>query len=117
MSAAQNAPTFSGVGDALPMVRPFRRLRVLLAGNSPDFRAVISALLEIEDIVEVVGRVGDANETIEASAALRPDLLLVELGRVKFDGLTTVALVSWMFPQLNIVLMGDYDSPRLRAKS
>jgi hypothetical protein len=64
-----------------------------------------------------VGRVGGANEIIEASAALRPDLLLVELWPVKFVGLTTAALVSWTFPQLNIVLMGDYDSLRLRAKS
>jgi hypothetical protein len=30
--------------------------------------------------VEVVGRVGGAKVIIEASAALRPDLLLTELG-------------------------------------
>jgi DNA-binding NarL/FixJ family response regulator len=117
MSATHNASTLSAVENACPTVGPLRRIRVLLADNSPDFQTVVGALLEIEDSVEVVGRVGGANEIIEASAALKPDLLLIELGPVKFVGLTTAALVSWTFPQLNIVLMGDYDSPRLRAKS
>jgi CheY-like chemotaxis protein len=117
MSAMHNTPTMSAVENACLAVMPPRRIRVLLADNSQGLQTLVAGLIKIEDSVEVVGRVGGANEIIDTLAALTPDLLLIELGPVKFAGLTTAALVSWAFPQLNIVLMADYDSPRLRAKS
>jgi hypothetical protein len=102
MSATHNASTLCPVEEAFPTVRPRRRIRVLLADSSPGFRTVVAALLASEDSLEIVGRVGSANEIMEASAALGPDLLLINLGPVTFVGLTITALVSGAFPQINI---------------
>jgi hypothetical protein len=70
MSAMHNTPTLSAVENACLAVMPPRRIRVLLADNSQDLQT-FAALLEIEDSVEVVGRVGGANEIIDTLAALR----------------------------------------------
>lgn len=92
-----------------------RRIRTLVADNSATFENVIVALLRMGDCVEVLRRVTERQETIEAVNSLQPDLLLIDLGMPEF-GITTVAVLSERYPTLNIVLMSEHDSPRLRAQ-
>ncbi|MGA9863890.1 MAG: response regulator [Terriglobales bacterium] len=101
-------------GTSPALSRP-RRIRTLVADNSATFENVIATLLRMEDRIEIVGRVTERQETIEAVNALQPDLLLINLGMPDI-GVTTVAILSERYPALNIVLMSEHDSPRLRAQ-
>jgi len=94
---------------------PRARIRVIVADDSADWRAVLAALLKVEEYVEVVARVEDGQETIEAVSVLHPDLVILDLGIGSIDALTTTALLCHQFPSLNLILMANRDSPRLRA--
>lgn len=82
-------------------VRCPTRIRALVADNSPGFR--------------VVARVSDGQEAIEAVTVLLPDLVLIDVGLAKLDGITTASILTHRFPSLDVVLMSDKHSSRLRA--
>jgi CheY-like chemotaxis protein len=109
-------PAFDLARDKEPAtVRCPTRIRALVADDSPGFRTVIGELLKIEDWIEVVARVSDGQEAIEAVTVLLPDLVLIDVGLAKLDGITTASILSHRFPSLNVVLMSDKHSSRLRA--
>lgn len=92
-----------------------RRIRTVVADDSADWRAVVAALLKLEDDVEVVAHVENGQEAIEAVTVLRPELAVIDLRIGSLDALTTASLLRNQFPSLDVILMADRDSPRIRA--
>jgi CheY-like chemotaxis protein len=92
------------------------RIRAVIADSSSTFCTVIGALLKLEDRIEIVGRVSDGQEAIEAVTVLQPDLLLLDVEMPYIDGITTASILSFQYPALNIVLMSERNSSRLRAQ-
>ena len=92
-----------------------RRIRAVVADGSADWRCVVAALLKMEDDVEVVAHAENGQEAIEAVALLHPALAIIDLRIGSLDALTTTSLLRHQFPLLDVILMADHDSPRLRA--
>jgi DNA-binding NarL/FixJ family response regulator len=92
-----------------------RRMRAVVADDSSDWRSVVAVLLKMEDDVEVVAHVENGQEAIEAVTVLHPELAILDLRIGSLDALTTTSLLRHQFPLLDVVLMADHDSPRLRA--
>lgn len=92
-----------------------RRIRAVVADDSSDWRAVVAALLKVEKDVEVVARVENGQEAIEAVTLLHPELAIIDLRIGSLDALTTASLLCNQFPSLDVILMADRDSPRIRA--
>ncbi len=92
-----------------------RRIRAVVADDSADWRCVVAALLKVEDDVEVVAHVENGQEAIEAVTVLHPELAIIDLRIGSLDALTTTSLLLHQFPLLDVILMADRDSPRLRA--
>lgn len=92
-----------------------RRIRAVLADDSTDWREMVAALLKVEKDVEVVARLENGQETIEAVTVLHPELALIDLRIASLDALTTISLLRNQFPSLIVILMADRDSPRVRA--
>ena len=90
-------------------------MRAVVADDSSDWRAVVAVLLKMEDDVEVVAHVENGQEAIEAVTVLHPELAILDLRIGSLDALTTTSLLRHQFPLLDVVLMADHDSPRLRA--
>jgi signal transduction histidine kinase/DNA-binding NarL/FixJ family response regulator len=87
-------------GNAVP------RLRVLVAAGQPVLRAGVSRLLSCtEPGIEVVGEVGTAEQALAASRALRPQLVLADLGLAAGDGTSLVALLLSDEPRLAVVAL------------
>jgi len=92
-----------------------RRIRAVVADDSSDWPCVVAALLKMEDDVEIVARVENGQEAIEAVTVLHPELAIIDLRIGCLDALTTTSLLLHQFPLLDVILMADRDSPRLRA--
>ncbi len=90
-------------------------MRAVVADDSSDWRSVVAVLLKMEDDVEVVAHVENGQEAIEAVTVLHPELAILDLRIGSLDALTTTSLLRHQFPLLDVVLMADHDSPRLRA--
>ncbi len=86
------------------------RLRVLVAAAQPVVRAGLSRLLSwTEPGVEVVGEAGTAADALEACRALRPDVVLADLGLTAGDGTGAVRMLLGHEPRLAIVALCETD--------
>jgi two-component system, NarL family, nitrate/nitrite response regulator NarL len=90
------------------------RIRAVVVDDSPSYLEVVCAMLEVDDVVDVVARASNGADAIPAVANLRPDLLLMDVDMPLVDGLSAAAFVSVQFPSTKIVLMSAEDSPELR---
>jgi DNA-binding NarL/FixJ family response regulator len=103
------------ISAVLPKSSVQGRIRAVVADDSSDWRAVVSALLKVEDYLEVVARVEDGQQAIEAVSVLHPELLIIDLGIGSIDALTTTSLLLHQFPALFVLMVADRDTPRLRT--
>jgi two-component system response regulator DesR len=78
---------------------------------------VVCTLLELDYQIDVVARVGDGAEAIEAVAKLRPDAVLMDVDMPLLDGLNAAMVISTRFPETRIVLMTAFEYPGLRAEA
>jgi two-component system, NarL family, response regulator NreC len=91
-------------------------LRVLLADDHGIVRRGLRSLLEDEG-VEVVGEAADGLEALRLCDELRPDLMIVDIGMPKLNGIDVAARVQKMerAPSVLILSMHSDESYILRA--
>ena len=100
--------------STLSVAETCRRLRIVVADDSPTFLKVVCALLELEEEVDVIARVTDGLEATEVVADLRPDLVLMDVHMPHLDGLAATMLITQSCPLTAVVLMSSEDSQELR---
>ena len=69
-------------------------IRVLLADDQVLVRTGFRALLDSEDDIEVVGEAGDGAQAVLMAAALKPDVVLMDIRMPHVDGLTAARQIA-----------------------
>src|SRR5262249_39629159 len=93
------------VSDTISDVGP----TVLIVDDHEDFRASARALLESEGFM-VVGEAWDGTGALEAVAALRPDVVLLDIQLPDIDGLTVVERLASEGGSPAVVLISSRDA-------
>lgn len=78
-------------------------IRVLIADDQEMIRDGLVALLSAADDIEVVGQARDGREAITLAAALRPDVVVMDIRMPELDGLAATAEI----------VTGTGDGPRV----
>jgi two-component system, NarL family, nitrate/nitrite response regulator NarL len=73
------------------MAEPGPKIRVVIADDHPIFRDGLRRLLEADGRFAVVGEASDGREAVAQAAALRPDVLLLDLAMPRSSGLRALA--------------------------
>jgi DNA-binding NarL/FixJ family response regulator len=81
---------------------------VLIVDDHPGFRASARRLLSSQGY-DVVGEAADGEEALAAAEALRPDLVLLDVGLPGIDGLEVAASLAETLPEAVIVLVSSRD--------
>lgn len=91
-------------------------LRVLLADDHPIVRRGLRGLLEDEGI-EIAGEAADGLEALQLCRECRPDLLIVDIGMPKLNGIDVAAQVQKLErpPRVLILSMHADESYIIRA--
>jgi DNA-binding NarL/FixJ family response regulator len=98
-----STPFFSGIiGSMVPT-------RVLLADDHAVVRAGIRNALEDQAHLEIVGEVGDGPGVVQALAALRPELLLIDVAMPHFEPIAAIGRMRRQYPDMFILVVSAYD--------
>ncbi|MFD5254357.1 response regulator [Streptomyces bobili] len=89
-------------------------LRLLIADDHAVVRAGLRALLEGEPDLAVAGEAGSAEEAVRLTAALLPDVVLMDLrfgagGAAGMDGVAAVRLLAGETPGIPVVMLTSYS--------
>jgi DNA-binding NarL/FixJ family response regulator len=84
-------------------------VRVLLADDQALFREALATLLEVRPEIEVVGEAANGAEALDRVAALRPDVVLMDLHMPVLDGIAATRRVRVEHPDVQVLALTTFD--------
>jgi len=85
-------------------------LRCLLVEDQLMIQQMLVEMLSRQQALEVVGSAATAAEGIAACAALRPDLLILDLALPDADGLTVARALQVLKPEARVIVLSSFAS-------
>jgi len=79
------------------------KIRVMLADDHMAVRQGLSALLEIQPDIEIVGEAADGAEAVTLARKLNPDVILMDINMPNLDGLEATQLIKAELPSIRII--------------
>ena len=86
-----------------------RPIRVLVVDDHPVVRDGLSALLQRQGDMDVVGEAANGAEALAEFRRLRPDVTLVDLRLPDMDGAQLIAALRQEFPGMRALVLTTYD--------
>lgn len=108
--ASREADEADGAGEA---VRP----RVIIADADPLARRVIRDALQDDGAFVVVAEASDGVETVELALHYQPELVVMEPGLPRLDGLAATRRIVEQAPRVQVVMLSSSTDPELGVQS
>jgi len=111
---SQTTPPVPPAGDSPPTTPPAPQaggvtIRVVVADDQGMVRSGFSVLLNAQDDIEVVGEAVNGREAIAQAAALRPDVILMDVRMPVLDGLEATREITAMPDPPKILVLTTFD--------
>jgi CheY-like chemotaxis protein len=88
-------------------------LNLLIVEDNRAMRSLIKSI--ISDLAGEITELGDGAEALAAYAGCRPDWVLMDIRMKGMDGISATRQIKAAFPSARIIIITDYDDPKLRA--
>ena len=92
-------------------------IRVLVVEDSAAFRQYICQTLAKSSGLQVVGEVSDGLEAVQSALALKPDLILLDIGLPSLDGIKAARRIRSVAPESKIIFVSQETSPELMEEA
>ena len=86
-----------------------KKLRILLADDHTVIRAGLRTLLERQPNLEVVGETENGRQTVELSASLKPDVLVMDVGMPILNGIEATKQIVDQCSTTAVVILSMYS--------
>ncbi|MFL5835517.1 MAG: response regulator transcription factor [Solirubrobacteraceae bacterium] len=90
-------------------------IKVFVADDVPDMRALVRFALEGSPDMVVVGEAGTGAEAVAGVGETRPDVVLLDLSMPDLDGLEVIPVVREQSPETGIVVFSGFEAARMRG--
>ncbi|HET6954000.1 MAG TPA: response regulator transcription factor [Acidimicrobiales bacterium] len=84
-------------------------VRVLLVDDDDLMRAGLRAVLSADPLIEVVDEAGDGRAAVDRAAALRPDVVLMDVRMPGLDGIAATSEVLAVAPSARVVMLTTFE--------
>jgi DNA-binding NarL/FixJ family response regulator len=81
------------------------RKRILIADDNPAIRAALCRMFADHPILEVGGEAVNGQDAVDKAAALRPELIILDLDMPTMNGLQAAKEISKILPNVPIILL------------
>ena len=92
-------------------------IRILIAEDQRIVREGLIALLEDESEIAIVGEAADGRQAVEMFAALRPDVVLMDLQMPVIDGPEATRQIRTQTPDAHILVLTTYATDEFIFKA
>ena len=89
---------------------PDETIRVLLVDDHPIVRDGIRALLSESEQMNIVGDAADGEESVRKVDELSPDIVVMDIGLPKMNGLEATRVILEEHPSTRIIVLTIYDN-------
>ena len=87
-------------------------MRILITDDHSEMRLLIRSV--ISDLAEGIIECTDGADALSSYRENRPDWVLMDIKMPGLDGIAATRQIRSAFPTARIVIVTDYDDPRLR---
>jgi DNA-binding NarL/FixJ family response regulator len=84
-------------------------IHVLVCDDHAILRDGIRTLLERQEGIAVVGEAGNGREALERVAALKPDIVLMDVAMPEMDGIQATRLIKQQYPDIKVLILTQHD--------
>ncbi|GGL97186.1 response regulator [Glutamicibacter protophormiae] len=84
-------------------------IKVLLVDDQPLLRMGFRLILEGEDDIQIVGEAADGLESLAQTAALHPDVVLMDVRMPNMDGIEATDHIAKAHPDTKIIILTTFD--------
>ena len=83
-------------------------IRVLLADDHEMVRIGVSAYLQVQPDMEVVGEASNGREAVDLALQLRPDIILMDMVMPEMNGAEATAAIMKAWPEAKIMVVTSF---------
>jgi DNA-binding NarL/FixJ family response regulator len=87
---------------------PTAPIRVLLVDDHAMVRRGMRQFLELHDDIAIVGEAADGAEALDQAAALRPDIVVMDLTMPGIDGIEATARIRAELPDVQVIALTSF---------
>lgn len=96
------------------------KTRVLIVDDHPILVEGLRVLLSSQADIEVVGQAQDGEEAVAQVARLRPDIVIMDIGMPKMNGIEATRVIRRQHPETRVLILtqhedNEYVLPLLKA--
>jgi DNA-binding NarL/FixJ family response regulator len=94
-------------------LKPMSMVRLVIVEDFAAFRRVICSILGERQDLQVICEVSDGLEAVQKVEELKPDLILLDMGLPKLNGLQAAREIRKLVPESKIIFVSQQSSPEL----
>lgn len=85
------------------------KIRLLVADDESVLRRALTRLLAMAEDIEVVGEAADGQETLELAVSRKADVVLMDIGMPRLDGIEATRRLAESGPNVKVVILTIYS--------
>jgi DNA-binding NarL/FixJ family response regulator len=96
--------------DAPPFMGLLSSIRILIADDYEDWRRQVRSLFQSRPEWQVMAEAVDGPEAIQKAEELKPDLIVLDIGLPKLNGIQAARRIRQLSPSSKIIFLSQYNS-------